>query len=133
MEPFSEDNDRSLVLRMTAGDADAAESFDARFRPRLLRFAQSRNIPLQDQGDLVQDVLTAAIQKFREDGFHEESSLGTWLLGILNHKIADYWERCSRERARFVQIEGGPATAIHSMLEKMADPTPHPAVAVEVS
>src|ERR1017187_4079453 len=109
MEPLSPD-DRLLLAQIAAGDQQAAESFDARFRPPLLRFAQSRKIPIQDQNDLVQEALLAAFQKIREDKFHGESSIGTWLVGILSHKIADYWERNRRESDRRVRIESSRLT-----------------------
>lgn len=124
--------DQSLVARIAAGDREAADAFDARFRNRLVRFAQSRRIPVQDQNDLVQDVLLAAFQKFREHGFREESSLGTWLVGILNHKIADYWERHHRESARLALPENSLDIAMPSALDRVPDPTPHPDIALQM-
>ena len=44
--------------------------------------------------DLVQETLLAAIQS--QDGFQRQSSLRTWLIGILRHKIIDFFRRQSR-------------------------------------
>lgn len=131
MEPPLPD-DRAIVAGITAGDRDAEEAFDARFRSRLLRFVQSRRILPQDQKDLVQDVLMAGFQKIRDAEFHGESSLGTWLVGILNHKMADYWKRCRRESDRLIVIESGPNTVAQSALDRIPDPAPHPDLAFEL-
>jgi len=85
----------------------------------------------QDQNDLVQDVLLAAFQKIREHKFHGESSLGTWLIGILSHKIADYWDRNSRESGRIARTENIELTATQPAIDRIPDPAPHPDVAVE--
>ncbi len=131
MEPLSPE-DRSLLAQIAAGDHRAAESFDSRFRPQLLRFVQSRRILTQDQNDLIQEVLFAAFQKIREDKFHGESSLGTWLVGILSHKIADYWERNSRESDRTVSLQKNRSTAIQSPIDRIPDPAPHPDAVLEI-
>ena len=65
-------------------------------RPQLLRFAmlQLRNESAAE--DAVQETLVAAIQGAA--GFAGQSSLRTWLIGILKHKIIDQIRRASRER-----------------------------------
>ena len=131
MEPLSP-GDRALIAQIAAGDQRAADSFDARFRPQLLRFAQGRRIPIQDQKDLIQEVLLAAFQEIRKDNFQGKSSLGTWLVGILSHKIADYWEQNQRESDRIVSIEKSRPTAVQSPIDRIPDPTPHPDAALEV-
>ena len=45
--------------------------------------------------DLVQETFMAAFQSF--DKFKEESSPKTWLFGILNNKIADYFRKVYRQ------------------------------------
>jgi len=47
--------------------------------------------------DLVQDVLLAAVKG--RDAFRGQSSVRTWLVGILRHKIYDHLRRSCRERA----------------------------------
>jgi len=67
-----------------------------RHRPYLLRFAL---LQLRDRGaaeDAVQDALLAAIQSAAR--FAAQSSVRTWLVGILKHKIIDTIRKASRER-----------------------------------
>jgi RNA polymerase sigma-70 factor (ECF subfamily) len=61
----------------------------------LFRYAWSRLRDRYSAEDLVQDTLLAAIDMRR--GFQGRSSLRTWLLGILRHKIIDYMRRKARE------------------------------------
>lgn len=65
-------------------------------RPQLLRFAL---LQLRDESaaeDAVQETLVAAIQGAAS--FAGQSSVRTWLIGILKHKIIDHLRRISRER-----------------------------------
>lgn len=65
----------------------------AQHRPYLLRYALQQ---LRDEGqaeDVVQETLLAALQ----GNFSGQSSLRTWLTGILKHKIIDLIRRQSRE------------------------------------
>jgi len=66
-----------------------------RQRPYLMRFAQ---LQLRDRSaaeDAVQETLLAAIQA--ADRFAGQSSVRTWLVGILKHKIIDGLRKASRE------------------------------------
>ena len=65
-------------------------------RSYLLRYA---SLQLRDAGaaeDAVQDTLIAALEGL--DRFSGNSSLKTWLTGILKHKIIDHLRRQSREQ-----------------------------------
>src|SRR5262252_367391 len=65
-------------------------------RPYLLRFAL---LQLRDRSaaeDAVQETLLAAIQGAAQ--FAGQSSVRTWLVGILKHKIVDGIRKVSRER-----------------------------------
>lgn len=65
----------------------------AQHRPYLLRYALQQ---LRDEGqaeDVVQETLLAALQ----GNFSGQSSLRTWLTGILKHKIIDLIRKQSRE------------------------------------
>jgi RNA polymerase sigma-70 factor (ECF subfamily) len=59
----------------------------------LLRYAVTRVGDRQTAEDLVQETLVAAIEK--ADEFAARSSMRTWLIGILRHKILDHhrWRR----------------------------------------
>jgi RNA polymerase sigma-70 factor (ECF subfamily) len=66
-------------------------------RPQLMKFALMHLRNRVHAEDAVQDTLLAAL-----DGaaaFAGESSLRTWLMGILKHKITDHFRRQSREAA----------------------------------
>jgi RNA polymerase sigma-70 factor, ECF subfamily len=64
-------------------------------RPHLIKFAmvQLRNTAYAE--DVVQETLVAAVQG--ADRFAGQSSVRTWLIGILKHKITDHFRRQSRE------------------------------------
>jgi RNA polymerase sigma-70 factor (ECF subfamily) len=64
-------------------------------RPVLFRYAllQLHDHELAD--DAVQETLLAAWQA--SANFEGKAQLRTWLIGILKHKIADYWRRSRRE------------------------------------
>ena len=64
------------------------------YRPHLLRYAKRRLRDAALAEDAVQDTLIAAFQNRHR--YAAESSLGTWLTGILRHKIVD----CIRGAAR---------------------------------
>lgn len=67
------------------------------FRPHLLGFAMRRLRDADRAEDAVQDTLLAALEGIER--FGGGSSLGTWLVGILKHKIADALRRPQREEA----------------------------------
>jgi RNA polymerase sigma-70 factor, ECF subfamily len=58
----------------------------AALRPRMLRYAR-RQLDAHRAEDAVSDALLAALQGL--GGFRGESSLATWAIGILKHKIVD--------------------------------------------
>ena len=64
-------------------------------RPHLIKFAmgQLRNATYAE--DVVQETLVAAVQG--AERFAGQSSVRTWLIGILKHKITDHFRRQSRE------------------------------------
>jgi RNA polymerase sigma-70 factor (ECF subfamily) len=66
-----------------------------RFRPQLLSFAMRRLRNRDQAEDAVQETLLAAFEGI--DRFGRGSSLGTWLVGILKHKIIDAMRESSRE------------------------------------
>lgn len=67
-----------------------------RYRPQLVRYAmlQLRNAAAAE--DVVQETLLAALQPGA--AFAGQSSLKTWLVGILKHKIVDLIRKQSREQ-----------------------------------
>src|SRR5690349_9790697 len=72
-------------------------------RPYLLRFAL---LQLRDRNvaeDAVQETLLAAIQGASR--FAGQSSVRTWLVGILKHKIVDSIRKTARERLGESDVE----------------------------
>jgi RNA polymerase sigma-70 factor (ECF subfamily) len=66
-----------------------------RFRPQLLSFALRRLRNRDQAEDAVQETLLAALEGI--DRFGGASSLGTWLTGILKHKLVDAMRASSRD------------------------------------
>ena len=64
-------------------------------RPQLMKFALLRMRNRASAEDAVQDTLVAALEGGRR--FAGESSVRTWLTGILRHKIVDHFRRQGRE------------------------------------
>jgi RNA polymerase sigma-70 factor (ECF subfamily) len=67
----------------------------AHWRPQLLAFALRRVRSREQAEDAVQETLVAALEGL--DRYGGGSALGTWLFGILKHKIVDGFRRGSRE------------------------------------
>src|SRR5262245_49768795 len=96
---------------------DTAELFQ-KARPRLLIMARVAGIPSQDCEDIVQEALAAAFIELSRGRPPARSGFGTWLRGITNHKIQDYWRRKKRSTDRFTppSIES-PGRAEMSLIE----------------
>ena len=100
--------DLAAALLAEAGRIESAPVLGPRFsvnelaqhRPALVRFARRK---VRDEAlaeDAVQDAMLAAVASL--DRFQGQSSLKTWLIGILNHKIQDVFRR----ETRYVSISG---------------------------
>lgn len=96
MVPHSDD--LALVERVIGGDDEAVEAFSWRYQGRFANLARRAGVPWQDCEDVAQEIWLAAIGQMRRGKFRGESGLGTWLDGIAQHKIADYWR--ARGRAK---------------------------------
>jgi RNA polymerase sigma-70 factor (ECF subfamily) len=68
-----------------------------RYGDVLFRYAITRVRRPEVAEDLVQEALLAGLAA--REGFREESSEQTWLVGILRRKIADHFRKSSRRRA----------------------------------
>jgi RNA polymerase sigma-70 factor (ECF subfamily) len=66
-----------------------------RFRAQLLSFAVRRLRNRDQAEDAVQETLLAALEGIER--FGGGSSLGTWLIGILKHKVVDAMRASSRD------------------------------------
>jgi RNA polymerase sigma factor (sigma-70 family) len=94
----------NLLDEIAAGVAGAT-ILEERYKPRLLWFAKVMGVPPEDSSDLVQDVLLIAIREIRSGRFRRDSSIITWLDGILKNKIKDFWRAQNRRRSLFTSIE----------------------------
>ena len=113
------------------GDGHAAEAFDRRFRPFLARFIRGRVRP-EHESDLVQEVLLAAFKQICAAKFSGASGLGTWIIGILKHKIADLWESKRKEDRIFEAFRSTPLSLTGSALDAFPDANqPSPDIAIE--
>ncbi len=72
----------------------------------LYRFAMQRAQDSELAADLVQDTLLAAWKS--KDSFSGNSSVSTWLIGILKHKWIDYLRKEIRQREHAELAEGDP-------------------------
>jgi RNA polymerase sigma-70 factor (ECF subfamily) len=86
----------------SSGAEDEARAVEQTYRPRLLRFLAKRGVFPPDAEDLVQDVFLAVFSQIREGRFRGDSSISTYVISILNNKVADYWK--ARER-RAVEVQ----------------------------
>ncbi len=85
-------------------------------RAYLLRYA---SLQLRDAGaaeDAVQDTLIAALEGM--DRFAGNSSVKTWLTGILKHKIIDHLRRQSREQPLTDDNERSEADAVDALFKR---------------
>jgi len=110
MHPPLEPEELSLIDQIASGIQDASILED-RYKPRLLWFARVMGIPADDSSDLVQDVLLVAIREIQSGRFRRDSSMITWLDGILKNKIKDFWRAQNRRRSIFTPLE--PVTVAH--------------------
>ncbi|HWE27960.1 MAG TPA: sigma-70 family RNA polymerase sigma factor [Polyangia bacterium] len=91
------------------GDANPAAIADAELaalEPVLYRFALRATRDRELSRDLTQEALLAAVAQ--RDGFAGRSSLRTWVVGILSHKVIDHFRR----RATRGQSEGDDADLV---------------------
>jgi RNA polymerase sigma-70 factor (ECF subfamily) len=79
----------------------------ASLRPRLLAYALQRTRSRDQAEDAVQEALLAALEGL--DSYAGQSSLATWLFGILKHKIVDGVRRAPREQG----LEGDLDELVH--------------------
>ena len=80
---------RTAMLPLQVGDIE-------NHRRAMFKFAMLQLRNEAQAEDCVQEALAAAIQSASR--FQGDSSVRTWLIGILKHKILDHFRRASREQ-----------------------------------
>ena len=87
--------ERELVAAVLQRDRKAASRLVAAHIDAVYAYARHRLTPRTDLvDDVVQDVFLAALNGLA--GFHGQSSLRTWLIGIARHKIEDVYRQLLR-------------------------------------
>jgi len=111
--------DRRLVKRMLAHDAQAFSAFFDGYFPRLYRFARTR---LGEDPDVTKEIvhvtLSKAIRKLAS--YRGEAALFTWLCTICRNEINDHIERVARDRRHVVLTEDLPE--VRAAVEAIAAP-----------
>jgi RNA polymerase sigma-70 factor (ECF subfamily) len=96
-------NERELVAAVLRKDRKAAAQFVAAHIDAVYAYARHRLTPRADLvDDVVQDVFLAALNGL--SGFHCESSLRAWLLGIARHKVEDVYRQRLRSPEAFDDV-----------------------------
>jgi RNA polymerase sigma-70 factor, ECF subfamily len=93
---WNDADDQTLVEGIRAGEAGAAEAFDARFRARLIAIGRRWRLASDDAEDVVQDTLLAALTQLREGKFEARASLGGWVGRIFHNRLVDVRRRDGR-------------------------------------
>jgi RNA polymerase sigma-70 factor (ECF subfamily) len=87
---------RRLLERVARGDREAFHAFYDRYGARVMGVLRRRVTAAGVAAELVQDVFVAVwlgAGHYREQNGEPER----WLLGIVHHKLQDYWRRRTRE------------------------------------
>lgn len=93
-----------LLARLQAGDTDAQDALLARYLPRLQRWASgrlSRGLrTMRETGDLVQEVLIAALPHLPSLEIRTEAALQDYLRRAVRNRIIDLHRRSGRRPVR---------------------------------
>lgn len=86
-----------LLSELLQGKSSAVRSWYAQYSPGLLRYARQKLASSDVAQELVQETFINALKNLRL--FRRQSSLMTWMIGILCHEIADYYRKVYAKRA----------------------------------
>jgi RNA polymerase sigma-70 factor, ECF subfamily len=90
-------NENQLLSDLLHGKPRAVQSWYACYAPSMLRYAEQKLSSPETAQELVQETFLNALKNLRL--FRQKSSLLTWMIGILNHEIADYYRKQYAKRA----------------------------------
>ncbi len=88
---------RAFLARLRSGDPATLGAVVDEHARRLYRAARGMGFLAEDAEDLVQDVFVTFVHGL--DRFEGRSNVGTWLFGILYHKIQERRRSSAREEA----------------------------------
>jgi RNA polymerase sigma factor (sigma-70 family) len=83
-------------------DEQAVARLLEQLRPKLELIARQRGV--EEPEDAVQETLLAAVIGLREGKFHRQSTIETWIYGILRNKIGDHHRLRARETKNLVRL-----------------------------
>lgn len=117
-QPLHQD-DRRLVRRLLAGDAETFESFFEGYYPALYRFALRRlGGDVDGAADVAQGALVKAIGKLGT--YRGEAALTSWLFTFCRHEISAYCKRQGRLPQQLAWVDDLPE--VRAVLETLAAP-----------
>ncbi len=86
-----------LLDDLLQGKSKAVQRWYACYAPNLLRYAEQKLSSSEVAQELVQETFMNALKNLRL--FRRQASLQTWMIGILNHEIADHYRKLYAKRA----------------------------------
>jgi RNA polymerase sigma-70 factor, ECF subfamily len=110
---MNSENEIDLISRLHTGDPKAgAQLFNTYFHRlySLVFYSVSKDHSVAE--DITQETFLSALKA--ADKFAGKSNLYTWLVGIANHKIADYYRHLENERKHINQVINANTEDIHT-------------------
>ena len=101
---------------MTPSATSEPETWLNDYGDMLYRYALLRVRSEATAEDLVQDTLLAGLQGFKN--FTGQSTVRTWLIGILKHKIIDYFRKNRHETSTLSETDMGDDLLAHQFDEE---------------
>ena len=112
-------NDIALADGLSHGDTNAATGLFNLYFERLFSMVfYSVGKDRETAEDITQDTFISALQAAKK--YRGNSSVYTWLVGIANHKIADYYRRLTKER-KYINNTFSPPTAEPQNFDDIVD------------
>lgn len=102
-------------LRVDATDVVGPEGWVQAHADALYRFAMDRVGRHDVAEDLVQETLLAGFES--RGRFRGQSQQRTWLIGILRHKVLDYFRRCSTMREQTIGGDQAPGDPLEALFD----------------
>lgn len=97
-------DDRQLVNEILKGNERVLNYFYKHYYPSLYTFIQKKINESQDVEEILQDVFFAVLDGLRDFAF--KSALFTYMCGIANHKIIDFYRKKRIKKIVFSHFEG---------------------------
>ncbi len=90
-------NEQSLLARLRQGNPLAVREWYGHYYQKLVSYATTKVAVSETAEELVQEAFINALKNIHF--FQGKSSLLTWMVGILNHEIADFYRKYYAKRA----------------------------------